>query len=57
MNMPAVRACDLAHPSVFFFFLSVLQVVYADISQGALRQEGAIREAAQSTVYSDLRFS
>ncbi|XP_036931050.1 uncharacterized protein si:dkey-52l18.4 [Acanthopagrus latus] len=33
------------------------EVVYADISQGALRQEGAIREAAQSTVYSDLRFS
>ncbi|XP_073344786.1 uncharacterized protein [Pagrus major] len=33
------------------------EVVYADISQGAPRQEGAIREPAQSTVYSDLRFS
>nr|XP_046246420.1 uncharacterized protein si:dkey-52l18.4 [Scatophagus argus] len=32
-------------------------VVYADISQGALGQQGAPREPAQSTVYSSLRFS
>lgn len=33
------------------------EVVYADISQGALRQQGATREPAQPTVYSSLRFA
>ncbi|XP_070684775.1 uncharacterized protein [Pempheris klunzingeri] len=33
------------------------EVVYADISQEALRQQGATREPDQSTVYSALRFS
>lgn len=33
------------------------EVVYADISQHALRQQGATRAPDQSTVYSDLRFS
>ncbi|XP_022046403.1 uncharacterized protein si:dkey-52l18.4 [Acanthochromis polyacanthus] len=33
------------------------EVVYADISQDALKQQGAMREPAQSTVYSSVRFS
>lgn len=33
------------------------EVVYADISKAALDQQQAIREPAQSTVYSSLRFS
>ncbi|KAK2846957.1 hypothetical protein Q5P01_009956 [Channa striata] len=33
------------------------EVVYADISQGSLKQLGATREPAQSTVYSSVRFS
>ncbi|XP_070762386.1 uncharacterized protein [Enoplosus armatus] len=33
------------------------EVVYADISKDALRQQGASREPDQSTVYSSLRFS
>ncbi|XP_068568370.1 uncharacterized protein si:dkey-52l18.4 [Cebidichthys violaceus] len=33
------------------------EVVYADISQDALGQQGATREPDQSTVYSSLRFS
>lgn len=33
------------------------EVVYADISQGALKQQGAAREPALPTVYSSLRFS
>ncbi|KAL7400151.1 hypothetical protein ABVT39_007209 [Epinephelus coioides] len=33
------------------------EVVYADISQDALRQQGATRAPDQSTVYSSLRFS
>lgn len=35
----------------------LLQLVYADISQDALRQQGAMREPVQSTVYSSVRFS
>ncbi|KAF1393782.1 hypothetical protein PFLUV_G00019620 [Perca fluviatilis] len=34
-----------------------IEVVYADISQDALRQQGATREPDQSTVYSSVRFS
>lgn len=33
------------------------EVVYADISQGALKQQGATREPAEPTVYSSLKFS
>ncbi|KAM3615881.1 uncharacterized protein V6R79_008979 [Siganus canaliculatus] len=33
------------------------EVVYADISQSALRQPADVREPAHSTVYSDVRFS
>ncbi|XP_044057461.1 uncharacterized protein si:dkey-52l18.4 isoform X2 [Siniperca chuatsi] len=33
------------------------EVVYADISQDALRQQGANREPDQATVYSSLKFS
>lgn len=33
------------------------EVVYADISQSSLRQQGATREPPQSTVYSSVRFS
>lgn len=34
-----------------------IEVVYADISQDALRQQRATREPTQSTVYSSVRFS
>lgn len=51
--MPAVHVCEL----VLIYAFVMLQVVYADISQGALRQQAAPREPAQSTVYSSLRFS
>lgn len=54
-NMSAVCACVTFNN--FFFSFVMLQVVYEDISHGALRQQGAIREPAQSTVYSSLRFS
>lgn len=44
-------------PSLIFFPFAMLQVVYADISQHALRQQGATREPDQSTVYSSVKFS
>ncbi|XP_037533682.1 uncharacterized protein si:dkey-52l18.4 [Nematolebias whitei] len=34
-----------------------MELVYADISQDALRRQGAMREPVQSTVYSSVRFS
>lgn len=37
--------------------LIVLQLVYVDISQEALRQQRSVREPSHSTVYSSVRFS
>ncbi|KAE8295539.1 hypothetical protein D5F01_LYC06471 [Larimichthys crocea] len=38
-------------------FQQKTEVVYADISQGVLRQQGPTREPAPATVYSSLRFA
>uniref|UniRef100_A0A8C3A5K7 Ig-like domain-containing protein n=1 Tax=Cyclopterus lumpus TaxID=8103 RepID=A0A8C3A5K7_CYCLU len=43
--------------SAVIYLFTMLQVVYADISQDALGQQGATRPPEQSIVYSSLRFS
>ena len=57
MHLPwlALHVFHLVHMTLLFSFM--VQVVYADISKAALYQQQAIREPAQSTVYSSLRFS